>query len=44
MLVAADDRDAWGRSAQRHVYERFLIFAQLTGWLRVLHEAVRVRH
>lgn len=44
MLAAADERDVWGRSAQRRAYERFLVFAQLTGWLRVLHEASRVRH
>lgn len=44
MLAAAADRDPWGRSAQRRAYERFLVFAQLTGWLRLLHDTVRMRH
>ncbi|MBW3535124.1 MAG: glycosyltransferase, partial [Gemmatimonadetes bacterium] len=28
MLRASEDRDRWGRNAQRHVHDRFLIFSQ----------------
>ncbi len=36
MLADPAARDAWGRNAQRHVHERFLIFTQLGEWLRQL--------
>lgn len=35
MLAAADTRVEWGRNAQRHVHERFLIFTQLREWMRL---------
>jgi trehalose synthase len=35
-LGDADRADAWGRSAQRQVHDRFLVFTQLEGWLRLL--------
>ena len=36
MLSDPAVRDAWGRNAQRHVHERFLVFTQLGEWLRQL--------
>jgi trehalose synthase len=35
MLADADARIRWGRNAQRHVHERFLIFSQLREWMRI---------
>ncbi len=35
MLADADERNRWGRNAQRHVHERFLIFSQLREWMRI---------
>jgi trehalose synthase len=36
MLVAPERRQRWGQSAQRRVHERFLLFAQLRDWGRLL--------
>lgn len=38
--MLADPRrvEAWGRTAQRHVHERFLIFSQLRAWMRLLRD------
>lgn len=41
MLAAPGKRDGWGRSAQRRVYDRFLIFSQVDSWLRLLADTVR---
>lgn len=41
MLSDHEGRDRWGRSAQRHVHERFLIFRQLVSWLELWDELVR---
>jgi trehalose synthase len=35
-LSDPDREDRWGRNAQRQVHERFLVFSQLQGWLRLL--------
>jgi trehalose synthase len=35
-LSDPDRVDAWGRSAQRQVHDRFLVFSQLESWLRLL--------
>jgi hypothetical protein len=40
MLSDADRVDRWGHAAQRQVHERFLVFAQLTGWMRLLESVV----
>ena len=40
MLRASDERDRWGRNAQRHVHDRFLVFSQLREWLDALAEVV----
>ena len=37
MLEDADGRALWGRNAQRHVHQRFLIFSQLCDWIRLLN-------
>jgi len=41
MLSDHEARDRWGRSAQRHVHEKFLIFRQLVSWLELWDELVR---
>ena len=38
MLAAPQQRDVWGRSAQRCVQQHFLVFQQVATWLRVLTE------
>lgn len=38
MLANREGRDAWGLSAQRRVYERFLVLSQLRSWIEVLWE------
>jgi trehalose synthase len=38
MLADSDGRQRWGRAAQRHVHERFLVFAQLRNWARLINE------
>jgi trehalose synthase len=43
MLSAPEQRQAWGRSAQRRAQDQFLVFRQLEGWLRLLGETVRSR-
>jgi trehalose synthase len=40
MLADAGRRDAWGRSAQRHTHQRFLVFSQLAEWIRLLSTLV----
>lgn len=41
MLAAPERREAWGRSAQRRVLEHFLVFTQLSQWLRLLADSLR---
>jgi trehalose synthase len=36
MLADPRQQEAWGRSAQLRVHTQFLIFSQLSGWLRLL--------
>jgi trehalose synthase len=36
MLADPDRRDEWGRNAQRRVHGRFLVFQQVSDWLRLL--------
>ena len=36
MLADTQGRQRWGRTAQRHVYDRFLVMAQLRSWARLL--------
>jgi trehalose synthase len=43
MLSQPEQRDAWGRSAQGRVLERFLIFSQIDSWIELLGETVRGR-
>lgn len=38
MLRAYEDRERWGRNAQRRVHERFLVFTQVSGWLHLLEQ------
>lgn len=33
MLGDSEGREAWGRTAQRHVHDRFLCFSQLRSWV-----------
>ena len=40
MLADADRRLRWGRAAQRHVYDQFLMMAQLRSWARLIATAV----
>ncbi len=40
MLSRPVNLKRWGLSAQRHVYERFLVFSQVEKWLRCLSEAI----
>ncbi|MFP3948571.1 MAG: glycosyltransferase [Longimicrobiales bacterium] len=40
MLADHEQRDAWGRTAQRRAYDEFLIFAQIRKWLRLLVQHV----
>lgn len=35
MLGDSEGRQRWGRAAQRHVHDRFLVFAQLRNWARL---------
>lgn len=35
MLTDGKNRVLWARNAQRHVHERFLVFAQLCEWMRL---------
>lgn len=39
MLGAVKEREQWGRNAELHVYDEFLIFAQMRKWLRLLARA-----
>jgi trehalose synthase len=39
MLSSPLQRELYGRSAQRRVYDRFLVFAQVESWLRRLADA-----
>jgi hypothetical protein len=32
--------DRWGRTAQRRVYDHFLIFSQLRAWGRLMAELI----
>jgi len=41
MLSDHEARDRWGRNAQRHVHQRFLIFRQLFSWLELWDEIAR---
>jgi trehalose synthase len=36
MLSDSAARESWGRSAQRHVHQNFLVFSQLGAWIRLL--------
>jgi trehalose synthase len=36
MLADSDARQRWGRTAQRHVHDRFLVFAQLRSWAHLI--------
>ena len=36
MLADSEGRQRWGRSAQRHVHERFLVVAQLRSWAHLV--------
>lgn len=36
MLSDPDRNDAWGKRAQRHVHDQFLVFHQLRRWIEVL--------
>lgn len=40
MLQRHDERDIWGRRAQRRAYDEFLIFTQLRKWLRLMNEQI----
>ena len=40
MLADTQGRQRWGRTAQRHVYDRFLVTAQLRSWARLLGSAL----
>ncbi|HEX6433341.1 MAG TPA: glycosyltransferase, partial [Gemmatimonadales bacterium] len=40
MLGDSEGRQRWGRAAQRHVHERFLVFAQLRNWARLVDAAL----
>ena len=40
MLADTQGRQRWGRSAQRHVYDRFLMTAQLRSWARLIGTAL----
>lgn len=39
VLSDPDRGDHWGRQAQRHVHEKFLVFNQLGGWMELLGAA-----
>ncbi|HET6837864.1 MAG TPA: glycosyltransferase [Gemmatimonadales bacterium] len=43
MLGDSEARQRWGRAAQRHVHERFLVFAQLRSWARLVDAIVTDR-
>ena len=40
MLSHPVQRDLYSRNSQRRVYDRFLVFTQVQGWLRRLVELV----
>jgi trehalose synthase len=40
MLRDEGERNRWGRNAQRHVHGHFLVFGQLTSWMRLLDRAL----
>jgi trehalose synthase len=40
MLADTQGRQRWGRTAQRRVYDRFLIMAQLRSWCRLIGRVV----
>lgn len=40
MLADPVQRSSWGQSGQRRVYDSFLVFGQVRGWLRVLASLV----
>jgi trehalose synthase len=44
MLADPATRDLWGRNAQRHVHERFLIFNQVQNWLYLLVDMIENSH
>lgn len=35
-MLSTDQLDEWGRNAQQHVHEHFLIYSQLRHWVRLL--------
>jgi trehalose synthase len=41
LLADQRRREAYARSAQRRVHDEFLVFTQLSRWLRVLHRVIR---
>jgi hypothetical protein len=41
MLASPGLRDTSGRAAQRHVFDRFLVFTQVLNWLRLLSNMLR---
>lgn len=42
MLASPAERDAWGRSGRRRVYDEFLIFTQLRRWFRVMQDHLAI--
>ena len=40
MLANWEGRLHWGRTAQRHVHDRFLVFAQLRSWATLLNDSL----
>jgi len=38
VLTDSARADVWGHAARRHVHDRFLVFNQLSAWLKVLEE------
>jgi hypothetical protein len=38
MLARPTNLARWGRNAQRHVHDRFLVFGQAVKWLQCLAE------
>jgi trehalose synthase len=40
MLGEHSNRDLWGRNAQRRVHSQYLVFNQVSSWLRLLGQLV----
>lgn len=40
MLALPRKREEWGRNAQRHVHDHFLLFTQLRAWIDLLADVV----